>query len=468
MLNFYINGISISHPIEDNSLLIPARSEIIHKIDLKNLKVDSVVHAQEITTGIFCANTIVSKNNSCIKFINTTEKDTIINTKFFKPTIEPINNFEIYKVAETKRNMHRVKEIISKINLKNYPDIISQEISKLVNKFSDLFCLNEDPITTNNFYKQTISPKDNIPTYIPNYKQIHSQSKEIDQQVNKMLENNIIENSVSPYNSPILLVPKKTGNDKKWRLVVYFRQLNKKIVPDKFPLPRIDTILDQLGNAKYFSTLDLMSGFHQIPLEKESRKYTAFSTPKGHYQFTRLPFGLNISPNSFQRMMAIAMAGLTPEIAFICIDDIIVIGSSMKNHIENLTQVFNRLRYYNLKLNPEKCKFFKSDVTYLGHKITDQGIYPDETKFETIRKFPIPTNADEVRRFVAFCNYYRKCIQNFAKIAKPLNDLLKKGTLFEWKKEQQTAFDSLKEHLLSPTILKYPDFSKDFIITKGR
>lgn len=121
-----------------------------------------------------------------------------------------------------------------------------------------------------------------------------------------MLDEDIIEPSISSYNSPILLVPKKSGNnEKKWRLVVDFRQLNKKLLADKFPLPRIDAILDQLGRAKYFTTLDLMSGFHQIPLDHDSRKYTAFSTPNGHYAFKRLPFGLNISPNSFQRMMTI-------------------------------------------------------------------------------------------------------------------------------------------------------------------
>ena len=172
--------------------------------------------------------------------------------------------------------------------------------------------------------------------------------------------------------------------------------------------------MNQLGRAKYFSTLDLMSGFHQIPLEEDSRRSTAFSTNSGHYQFKRLPFGLNISPNSFQRMMAIAMAGLTPEHAFIYIDDIVVIGCSLRHHLENLEKVFKRLRQYNLKLNISKCKFLRTEVTYLGHKITNKGILPDDSKFEAIKNYPIPKNADDVRRFVAFCNYYRKFVENFA------------------------------------------------------
>lgn len=281
-----------------------------------------------------------------------------------------------------------------------------------------------------------------------------------------MLESNIIEQSISSYNSPILLVPKKSSNgEKKWRLVVDFRQLNKKILADKFPLPRIDDILDQLGRAKYFTTLDLMSGFHQIPLDKDSRRFTAFSTKNGHYQFTRLPFGLNISPNSFQRMMTIAMAGLTPELAFIYIDDIVVIGCSVDHHLSNLTQVFERLRYYNLKLNAQKCKFFNTEVTYLGHKITGKGILPDDSKFNAILNYPVPTNADEVRRFVAFCNYFWKFVPNFSVIANPLNQLLKKDSKFVWTENCQNAFNILRNSLLSPTLLNYPDFSQQFILT---
>lgn len=138
---------------------------------------------------------------------------------------------------------------------------------------------------------------------------------------------------------------------------------------------------------------------------------------------------------------------------------------SIKHHISNLITVFNRLRHYNLKLNPSKCKFFQTEVTYLGHKITDKGIYPDDSKYSTVKNYPVPTNADEVRRFVAFCNYYRNFVPNFAGIAKPLNDLLKKNVKFEWTDKRQKAFENLKSHLLSPQILRYPDFSKEFIIT---
>lgn len=151
------------------------------------------------------------------------------------------------------------------------------ELINIILKYQDIFSLPNDRLSTNNFYSQNIELKDRVPVYIPNYKNIHSQNDEMQNQIQKMVDDGIIEPSVSPYNSPILLVPKKSDNNtKKWRLVVDFRQLNKKVLADKFPLPRIDTILDQLGRAKYFTTLDLMSGFYQIPLDQNSRKYTAF------------------------------------------------------------------------------------------------------------------------------------------------------------------------------------------------
>lgn len=163
--------------------------------------------------------------------------------------------------------------------------------------------------------------------------------------------------------------------------------------------------------------------------------------------------------------MTIAMAGLSPECAFVYVDDIVVIGCSENHHLKNLQRVFERLRQYNLKLNPEKCVFFKTQVTYLGHKISDKGITPDDSKYTIIENYPIPQNADEVRRFVAFCNYYRKFIQNFASITQPLNKLLRKNVQFLWSPECQKAYETLKQKLLEPQILQFPDFSKKITLT---
>lgn len=221
-----------------------------------------------------------------------------------------------------------------------------------------------------------------------------------------------MEPSVSSFNSPLLIVPKKgTEGTSQFRLVVDYRQLNKKLLDDKFPLPHLEDILDKLGKAKFFSTIDLKNSFHQIELEQSSRPLTSFSTNDGQYQFTRLPFGCKISTNSFQRMMTIALSDLGSK-AFLYVDDVIIFGCSLKHHNENLIQVFERMRQYNLKLNPHKCDFLQPEVTYLGHLFTPNGIKTDPypSKYNVVKNYPTPENADETRRFVAFCNYYRRFV----------------------------------------------------------
>lgn len=466
ILSGVVNGEIFELPIEDHvngNFILPPRSEVYRVLDSTSMAEDHVLVSQEVAPGVFCANCLISEQNQVIKFINTTNETVKIN-KSFPKTLIPLKNYEIYSFSEIDQ-VNRHEKLKEELNFTNTPTECRKELLELCKDFSDIFALQSDKLSCNNFYKQNINVTDNVPVYIKNYRTPESQRDEINQQIDKMLTDGIIEPSVSPYNSPILLVPKKSNTgDRKWRLVVDFRQLNKKIVADKFPLPRIDDILDQLGRARYFTTLDLMSGFHQIPLEESSKPYTAFSTNNGHYQFTRLPFGLNISPNSFQRMIAIALSGLPLECAFLYIDDIIVIGCTIKHHLKNLQEVFKKLRFYNLKLNPAKCNFFCSDVTYLGHHISAEGIQPDKSKYSVISNYPTPKNADEVRRFVAFCNYYRRFIPYFSDLAAPLNKLLKKNIKFEWTLQCDEAFVSLKEKLLSPQILKFPDFSKTFIL----
>lgn len=341
-------------------------------------------------------------------------------------------------------------------------------MTTLCSEYSDIFGLESEPITTNNFYKQQLRVKDTQPTYIKNYRIPHAHKSEIDRQVEKLIDDKIVEPSQSEYNSPILLVPKKSlpnNKEKRWRLVIDYRQINKKLVPDKFPLPRIDDILDQLGRAKYFSCLDLMSGFHQIPLEEKSRDLTSFSTNNGSYRFTRLPYGLKIAPNSFQRMMTLAFSGLKPEQSFLYMDDLIVIGCSKKHMLSNLEDVFELCRINNIKLHPEKCSFFMREVTYLGHKCTDKGILPDDSKYSVIENYPTPDDADSAKRFIAFCNYYRRFIKNFSEYSRHLTRLSKKGVQFEWTEDCDIAFRYLKNALMSPTLLQYPDFEKEFCIT---
>lgn len=200
-----------------------------------------VVHSQETQPGIFCGNTIISPNKPIFKFINTTNKSVFITYSKFKPKLEPLQNFhEVSTKGYSQNQTERRNKILNQINNEHLPTNAKRALEKLITQYEDIFALPDENLTTNNFYTQNVSLNDNVPVYIPNYKTIHSQGDKIERQIQKMIAEEIIEPSVSSYNAPILLVPKKSESaDKKWRLVIDFRQLNKKIMPDKFPLPRI-------------------------------------------------------------------------------------------------------------------------------------------------------------------------------------------------------------------------------------
>lgn len=282
-----------------------------------------------------------------------------------------------------------------------------------------------------------------------------------------MLDNDIIVPSKSPWNSPLLVVPKRSDSkeEKKWRVVIDFRKLNKVTINDAFPLPRIEEILDPLGNSRYFTTLDLASGYHQILMNKEDRAKTAFSTPLGHYEFKRMPFGLTSAPATFQRVMNYILTGLQGIECYVYLDDIVIYGRDLKDHNEKLSNVLSRLRYYNLKLQPEKCQFLRIEITYLGHLCNEKGVAPDPCRTSSVQNFPQPKTIRQVQSFLGLANYYRKFIENFSTIAAPINTLLQKGVKFSWSKECEEAFQKIKKLLISPPILKYPDFSKSFNLT---
>jgi hypothetical protein len=192
----------------------------------------------------------------------------------------------------------------------------------------------------------------------------------------------------------LLIVSKKTGasGEKKWRLVVDFRKLNEKTIGDEYPLPDINEILDQLGQSKYFSCLDMVMGYHQIELMEEDKEKTAFSTKNGHWEYKRLPFGLKTAPSTFQRMINTVLSGLTGTRCFVFLDDIVVYAKSLSEHDSKLREVFGRIRKHNLKLQPDKCEFLRTEVSYLGHIITEEEVRPDPGKVEVIENFPRPVN----------------------------------------------------------------------------
>jgi hypothetical protein len=212
----------------------------------------------------------------------------------------------------------------------------------------------------------------------------------------------------------------------KWRLVVDFRRLNEVTVGDSYPLPLIIEILDALGKAKYYTTLDCASGFYHIPLREEDQAKTAFSTATGHYEFCDMPMGLKSAPTTFQRLMNAIMAEINGIKALIYMDDLTVIGATLEDHNMALVEVFDRLRTHNLKIQPDKCEFLRMEVCYLGHTITANGVKPDEKKVQAVQQFPTPKSTKHLKAFLGLAGYYRRFIPNFIAIARPLHKLIGK------------------------------------------
>ncbi|KAG7301395.1 hypothetical protein JYU34_014336 [Plutella xylostella] len=446
----------------DNYLLIPPRSESVHFVQTCMTE-DCVIFPMQLCEGVFLGGVIATPRDGKIPIQILNTRDDEVKLSNFNRNIRKLNDYTACSFSEVKVNADRVKKLFSELKLNNLNEEELTEIENICAKFSDIFHLTGDKLTTTNVYNQTIRLKPNcVPVYSKQYRLPQSQKVEIERQIQDMLNNDIIEETKSEWSSPILLVPKKidaTG-EQKFRLVIDYRKLNEKIENDRFPLPNITDILDSLSGAIYFSHLDLQNGYYQISLEPESRKCTAF-TFKGQYQLKRMPMGLKTSPSAFSRAMTVGMSGLNYEKCFIYLDDLIVFGRNLQDHNRNLMDVFIRLRQINLKLNPRKCEFLKKELLYLGHLVTSEGIKPDPSKISALLEYPTPVTADDVRRFVAFANYYRKFIPNFAKVVIPLNQLLKKNVLFVWTNECEKGFQHLKEALASPPLLQYPDFSTD-------
>ena len=277
----------------------------------------------------------------------------------------------------------------------------------------------------------------------------------------EMLDRQVIQPSTSPWASPIVLVKKKDGS---LRFCVDYRKVNTVTRKDAYPLPRVDDTLDTLAGSRWFSTLDLISGYWQVEVDQEDREKTAFSTPEGLFEFTVMPFGLCNAPATFQRLMDLVLAGLQWSSCLVYLDDVIVTGRTFEEHLKHLRAVFDRLRDAKLKLKPSKCAFCKSEVAFLGHIVSADGVVTDPAKVEKAQNWPLPTCRREVQQFLGLANYYRRFIRDFATIAKPLHKLTEKTAKFQWTQQCQEAFEELRRKLTSAPVLAFPDYSRPFTL----
>lgn len=403
---------------------ICARFEMVVPINLinpSNLQ-EGVVSKQSLNlnNSLLIPNAIIkvdNNNRGLITILNTSVQSFEIPIP--EMFIEPIPNHSyIYSLAENQDNnkeSSRLRVLHQNLRL-NHLNTEERDSIKESSEFNDIFHLPSDLLTRTTAASHTIPTTDDIPTQAKTYRYPQIHKSEVEKQIEKMLEHGVIKPSTSPWSSPLWVVPKKldASRKRKWRLVIDYRKLNQKTIGDSYPLPNIEDTLDQLGHAQYFTTLDLTNGFHQIPMDPKDSPKTAFSTPNGHYEFTRMPFGLKNAPSCFQRMMNNVLTGLNNTQCFVYLDDIVLYGSTLDDHSRKLKNIFSRLREHNLKLQPDKCEFLKKSCEYLGHVISDKGIPPNPNKVASVSK---------------------------------------------------QAFLTLKEKLINEPILQYPDFEKQFFLT---
>ncbi|UYV64788.1 K02A2.6-like [Cordylochernes scorpioides] len=324
------------------------------------------------------------------------------------------------------------------------------KMMNVLKKFSNVFDFSGKSQPARSKIKHKIDTGDHAPTKQRPYRVSGMERKIIQQEVYRMMKQDIIQFSESPWSSPVVLVKKKNGS---WRFCVDYRRLNKITKKDVYPLPRVDDALDNLSGARYYSSMDLRTGYWQIEVDEHDREKTAFITPDGLYEFRVMPFGLCNAPATFERMMDTVLKELKWNICLCYLDDIVVYGPSFEEHIKRLEVVLECLQQAGLNVNNEKCIFGSRQLKILGHVVNENGIHPDPEKVEAILKFPSPKSIPDVRSFLGLCSYYRRFVENFSCKAKPLNDLLKNDAKFCWNKEQENAFEILKEALSSEPVL---------------
>jgi hypothetical protein len=276
-----------------------------------------------------------------------------------------------------------------------------------------------------------------------------------------LLDKENIRPSVSPWGALVLFVKKKEDT---LRLCIDYRQLNKMTIKNKYPLPRINDLFDQVGGAKVFSKLDLRSDYHQVRIKDEDIRKTMFQIRYGHYEFVVIPFRLTNTSTTFMCLMNNIFSQYLDKFVVVFIDDILVYSKTKEEHDEHLRIVLQMLRKHKLYAKFEKCDFYQKEIQYLGHVISAEGIVVDPKKIKAIMECSVPKDVVDIWSFMGITGYYRRFIEGFSKIAYPITSLQKKGTKFNWSEKCQNSFNKLKELLTTAPILKVADPNKDFTV----
>ena len=474
-----------SHPLfVSETVEIPAFSELFVRMKLPRYLTPSTApyfiqgHIDQSVSGLHVARAIsfIAKPYILVRVANVTSTPILLrknlriaqcspstaapsdkqSSEQFAPTS---NIYSASAESETKSSSRISPE---DFQLDHIPEPYQSQLRDMLMKHVSAFGTSLSDIKTTNVYEHHIELSDTKPAYKNPYRLPFAHRDIVKSEVEKLLASGIIEPAVSPYNAPIILVKKSSGGH---RLVSDLRLLNKKIKDDRYPSSFASDAIDQLNGCTIFSTLDLLSSFHQIPLSPSSRPYTAFTANDTHLQYKKVPFGLKSSSAALNRALQIALSGLQGIDAFLYVDDILIASRSYPDHLRKLDRVLTRLEDTRFVLRPSKCSFMQRQIKYLGHVIDKFGVRPDESRIQAVQNFPRPTTVKEVRAFLGFSNYYRRHIPHMSDLAAPLVNLTRKHVKFDWSEECEKGFQSIKQALLNYPVLRFPDFTKEFFLS---
>jgi transposase InsO family protein len=323
----------------------------------------------------------------------------------------------------------------------------------LLIRHANLFARDDKDLGRTDLVEHDIDTGDATPIHQPPRRVPEALKNQVEMEIQSMLEKGVIERGQSPWSSPVVLVRKKDGS---LRFCVDYRRLNAVTKFDAYPLPRIDETLEALSGARYFTTLDLISGYWQVGLSESAKLKSAFVVRSGLYLFKVMPFGLSGAPATFERLMETVLRGLQWESCLVYLDDVVIFGRTETELLSRMDEVFARLGNANLKLKPKKCKLFARETDYLGHVISGDGIAVSPDKIAAIREWPVPKNVTDVRSFLGTASYYRRFVPNFSTVASPLSKLTAKGVAFDWTPACQASFEQLKGCLSTTPVLGFP------------
>lgn len=489
-----ITNFKESHFIQATAsgLTIPANSSMTLTLDKPEKEIPDLIYHFETThpklnnaSGYFdtCSTLIVNKRTVEIRLFNRTNEVIIVEPEEELGILERYNlhrdkvisaytlqtNHDLCTIGTSDiRNKHKTKHklldtaLYEKLEIGELPSDIRKQLRALLSRYDHVFDWNNDTIgRTDVINHKIIIQEDTMPISHRPYRISPLEAEYLQKELDKYCKLGVISPSNSPWAAPVILVKKKNGE---YRMVIDYRKLNTVTKKDAYPLPRIDDLLDTLGKAKVFSALDMRAGFHQVPLDESSKELTAFTTKFGTYHYNTLPMGLVNSPATFQRLIDLCFRPLINKCLVAYIDDLNVYSNNDQEHLQHLELVFQCVETANLKLNPEKCFFFKDHLKFLGYIVTKDGIHTDPEKIKKIVEYPQPTTTTQVRSFLGIASYYRRFIKDFAAIARPLHDQTKTKKKIPWTQQTTESFETLKKLLTTAPVLARPDFNKEFIL----